>query len=556
MRRFIFITGPSGSGKSAVGKILSQKLGYEFLDTDEIIKQISGKEIKDIFLQDGEDYFRFLEAKVIRDVVQKEEGNFVVSLGGGAVINPQNLHTIRNNGIVINLLGKPEKLFERIKGSREERPLLKGDSPEERLKQLILQREKWYKINDFYIDTTEKTPDEVVEEMLNFLKLTHLVDFVRVNLAERSYDIVVGYKIFDNSEVLDYLSAKLKRIFPQARKTAILSFHSIKDVMYSDEKRVGEVILDFLSKLGLETFELNLPEGENTKDVFYAIYSWNYFSDLDIKKSDFLTLLGGGVIGDLGGFIAACWLRGIGYINIPTTLLSQVDSAIGGKTGVNTLKAKNMIGVIYQPSIVISDIKFVETLPDLEFLSGMGEVIKYALSLSYELYEFLLKNKESILRREPEHLKNVVSLSSSLKAKIVSEDEKEETGLRMILNAGHTIGHAIESSLGFSIPHGLAVVLGLIAESKISSDISGNSKVYDAAKQIFYEFFSGVDWSKFKKNIDRQKFFSSMKLDKKTRGNKLKFPVIVDVGKTEIYDIEIDEFQKLSEYALEDIEKL
>jgi Shikimate kinase len=245
MRRFIFITGPSGSGKSTVGKILAQKLGYEFLDTDEIIKQVSGKEIKDIFLQDGEDYFRFLEAKVIRDVVQKEEGNFVVSLGGGAVINPQNLHTIRNNGIVINLLGKPEKLFERIKGSREERPLLMGDSPEERLKQLILQREKWYKINDFYIDTTEKTPDEVVEKILNFLKLTSLIDFVRVNLAERSYDIVVGYKIFDNSEVLDYLSAKLKRIFPQARKTAILSFHSIKDVMYSDEKTTGEVILDF-----------------------------------------------------------------------------------------------------------------------------------------------------------------------------------------------------------------------------------------------------------------------------------------------------------------------
>jgi 3-dehydroquinate synthetase len=220
------------------------------------------------------------------------------------------------------------------------------------------------------------------------------------------------------------------------------------------------------------------------------------------------------------------------------------------------VSVKNMIGVIYQPSIVISDIKFVETLPDLEFLSGMGEIIKYALSLSCELYEFLLKNKESILKREPEHLKKVVSLSSSLKAKIVSEDEKEETGLRMILNAGHTIGHAIESSLGFSIPHGFAVALGLIAESKISSAILGNSKVYDAAKQIFYEFFSGVDWSRFKKNIDRQKFFSSMKLDKKTRGNKLKFPVIVDVGKTEIYDIEIDEFQKLSEYALEDIEKL
>jgi|UPI0004A4DB95 3-dehydroquinate synthetase len=555
MKRFIFITGPSGSGKTTVGKILAQKLGYEFLDTDEIIKQITGKEIKDIFLQDGEEYFRFLETKVIREVVQKE-GNFVVSLGGGAIVNPQNLHTIRNNGLVINLLGKPEKLSERIKGNLEERPLLKGSSPEEKLKQLISQREKWYKINDFYVDTTEKNPYEVAEEILNFLKLTSLVDFVRVNLAERSYDIIVGYKIFDSLDVLNYLSAKLKRIFPQARKTVILSFNSIKDLMYSDERRTGEAILDFLSKLGFETFELNLPEGESTKDVFYAIYTWNYFSDLDIKKSDFLSLLGGGVIGDLGGFIAACWLRGIGYINIPTTLLSQVDSSIGGKTGVNTLKAKNIIGVIYQPSAVISDIKFVETLPDLEFLSGMGEVIKYALSLSYELYEFLLKNKQNILKRDPEHLKNIVSLSSSLKAKIVSEDEKEESGLRMILNTGHTIGHAIESSLGFSIPHGLAVALGLVAESKISFAISGNSKVYDAAKQIFNEFFSGVDWSNFKKNIDRQKFFSSMKLDKKTRGNKLKFPVLVDVGKTEIYDIEIDEFQKLSEYALEDLEKL
>ncbi len=223
MKRFIFITGPSGSGKTTVGKILAQKLGYEFLDTDEIIKQITGKEIKDIFLQDGEEYFRFLETKVIREVVQKE-GNFVVSLGGGAIVNPQNLHTIRNNGLVINLLGKPEKLSERIKGNLEERPLLKGSSPEEKLKQLISQREKWYKINDFYVDTTEKNPYEVAEEILNFLKLTSLVDFGRVNLAERSYDIIVGYKIFDSLDVLNYLSAKLKRIFPPSKKNCYIVF--------------------------------------------------------------------------------------------------------------------------------------------------------------------------------------------------------------------------------------------------------------------------------------------------------------------------------------------
>jgi len=539
----IFIVGAPGAGKTTAAKELAKKINSEFIDTDELIEKQEGKTIPEIFEEKGEKYFRNLENQVIQKIVDSQEKEkIVVSLGGGAITNPENLHKIREKGIVICLYAEPEEILKRI--PKNSRPLLKGDNPLEKIKKILEEREKWYRISDFYIDTTNIPKEETIKQIIDFLKIAEKIHFSRVNLAERSYDVIVGENLFQDENLKEFIRKKLKRILKSAKKTFLISTSSIKEVPYGEEN-LGKVVSRFLS----ESFELhgvNLPDGENTKDAFYAIFLWNFLADKDLKKNDFLTILGGGVLGDLGGFVAGTYLRGINYINIPTTLLAQVDSSIGGKTGINTSLAKNMVGIIHQPSIVISDISILKTLPEEDFLSGLGEVLKYSVSLEKELLEFLMSKRREIFERDSQTLKYIVSKCADIKARIVSEDEKEEKKTRMLLNFGHTIGHALESALNFSIPHGFAVSVGILVETKIS-DMILSKNLFPQCIEIFRQFFNEKAQIILKRleNINSEKFFSSMKLDKKTRGDEINFTLLEEFGKSKIEKIKIEEFESV-----------
>lgn len=526
----VFLIGLPGVGKSTVGKKLASALKYDFFETDEIITKKTGKTIKELF-DIGEKYFRLVESEVISDVISKSK-NSVVSLGGGAILLKENLHSIRNNGIVINLTCKLDKIIERISvdSSYTSRPLLQGSNKEEKISQLFKEREKLYRICDFSVDTTELSPDDVVQKILDFLADLDKVRIIRVNLYDRSYDVLVGDKI-----PRIHIINRVKRSFQDLRKIALITSPPLKYVEF-DGFSPYMYIKSIFEELG-EIFEIDLPVGEHVKDILYAIHLWNKFTDIGLKKSDLVVVVGGGVLGDLSGFVSSSYLRGIRYIIVPTTLLSQVDSSIGGKTGVNTDKSKNMIGTIYQPFLVISDISFIKTLPKNDFLSGLGEVLKYAIACDRNLFELISNKTKEILAMDESLLKEVISLSAKIKADIVSEDEYEEKGLRFVLNFGHTIGHAIEASTDFKIPHGFAVATGCVIETKISDKILGKN-LYPQVLELVKSFGFECDF----KIKDDNKFLSALKLDKKTRADYINFVLLEDIGKSRIEKIKISDF--------------
>ena len=292
---------------------------------------------------------------------------------------------------------------------------------------------------------------------------------VPLKVPNHSYDIYIGQKILGESNYLKKFLGSDAIIILSNTTVASLHLNTLKENLNTER-----------------CFEYILPDGESEKNLkqFEAISTFMLQKKLD--RRTVLIALGGGVVGDLGGFVAACYQRGIRYIQVPTTLLAQVDSSVGGKTAINHSLGKNMIGAFHQPSLVLSDTSLLETLPEREFISGIAEVIKYGLIKDYLFFEWLEKNIEHIMSRSPEALATVIRKSCENKRDVVSEDEKER-GIRAILNLGHTFGHAIEKLTNYgSWLHGEAVAVGICMASRLSRDqglISDES--YSRIESIF-----------------------------------------------------------------------
>ncbi len=285
--------------------------------------------------------------------------------------------------------------------------------------------------------------------------LTDKVHIVRVPLKERSYPIYIG----------EDLLRRAGKLFVR---------HGIgKSIVIITDKHVAPQYLSILQRsLESKKFTVRsiiLPPGESQKSIgtseriFTQLLKWN------IERSATIVALGGGVIGDLAGFVAATFQRGIGFVQVPTTLLAQVDSSVGGKVGINHPLAKNMIGAFYQPSFVLADISVLKTLPKREIICGLGEVVKYGIILDRKFFASVERTIEEILAGDRSSLTRIVKRSCELKAYVVARDEKE-SNLRAILNFGHTIGHALEHAGGYGrLKHGEAVLYGMIAETAIAS---------------------------------------------------------------------------------------
>ena len=250
--------------------------------------------------------------------------------------------------------------------------------------------------------------------------------------------------------------------------------------------KVGRGVLSELSQLqGMKALvhpvslrpnlsvDLNLPveDGERGKDLNNALRIVGKLMDAGFTRGDHLLALGGGTVLDVAGFAASIYMRGIDLVNIPTTLLGMVDAGIGGKTGVNFGNAKNMIGTFYQPSLILVDTSFLDSLPKEEVRRGIAEVIKYGVVLDKELYDFLSLNHSSVLEKDDEVMEKLIGSSIKDKLSVVSEDERETKGIRIVLNFGHTVGHAIEAASKFTIPHGLAISVGMVCEAKIAEEM-------------------------------------------------------------------------------------
>ena len=295
-------------------------------------------------------------------------------------------------------------------------------------------------------------------------------------------------------------------------------------------KHYAKAALKSLAAAGFEPFLITVPAGENSKRIAMVEHCYDQLAAHRLERKSFIVALGGGVVGDLAGFVAATYLRGIPFVQVPTTLLAQVDSSVGGKTGVNLQAGKNLVGAFYQPRLVLCDLAAFKTLPKREYISGLAEVIKYGIIYDAKLFGQLERNLPKLLKRDPATLAAVVARCCEIKADVVGQDETE-SGLRAILNFGHTIGHGIENSFGYGkFLHGEAISIGQVAAAKLSQQILG-LPASDTVRieKLFVQ--AGLPVSLQLTAAQRKKLFGAMLLDKKVSGGEVKFVLAEKIGK-------------------------
>lgn len=341
---------------------------------------------------------------------------------------------------------------------------------------------------------------------------------VKVELGKHSYPIYIG------ENILEVIGKKCATIF-NSGKCAIITDDNVGSIY-------GEQVVESLSKAGFMPFLITLPHGESSKSLKFVEMCYNRLAQERVERRSFVVALGGGVIGDLAGFVAATYMRGVGFVQVPTSLLAQVDSSVGGKVGINLKYGKNLAGAFYQPKLVICDLTTLKTLPERELKAGLSEVIKYGIIYDENLFTFLEKNIEKLLKLDLKKLLPVIVRCCQIKAEVVSIDEKE-SGLRAILNYGHTIGHAIEAITGYKkFLHGEAVALGQIAAAYIAIEVM---KFSEASANRIKELIekTGLPTTIRLSNQEREKLIKAMQLDKKVSGGEIKFVLPQKIGKVE-----------------------
>lgn len=466
----IFLIGLSGSGKSTIGRMLAERLGKPFIDIDALIEQACGERISTIFARHGEDYFRDCESRLFARTVQEEHAA-VISTGGGIVVRPENRALLRGFGVSIYLSLDPETALEHLKlqhaetlaggESPEIRPLLAREDPLAALQDLLATRAEWYEDAHYTCLTKGKSPEQVTQELIAMLiatgELSGGTPILRRLHVGSGYDAVVDWG--GMGRLGNYLQAlKLPpRVF------LITDSHVRK--LYASHL-VGSLLA---SGFDPQVYEVPSGEASKSQQQLSAIYDW--LLEQHAERREAIVALGGGVVGDLAGYAAATYLRGVPLVQVPTSLLAQVDAAIGGKTGINHPRGKNLIGAFYHPRLVLADPATLLTLPARERTEGWAEVVKYGIILDATLFAHLEEYADElrVFSHPPAQLlSQIIARCIALKAAVIEEDEREQAR-RAILNYGHTVAHALENLAGYGVLlHGEAVSLGMAAAAAIA----------------------------------------------------------------------------------------
>jgi len=338
---------------------------------------------------------------------------------------------------------------------------------------------------------------------------------VQVPLGRRSYRIRIG------AGLMSRLGAECAGL-GLGRRCAVVTDANVG-------RHFAKAALRSLAHAGFDPVLITVPAGEKSKRLAVVERCYDQLAAHRLERSSFLVALGGGVVGDLAGFVAATYLRGISFVQVPTTLLAQVDSSVGGKTGVNLKAGKNLVGSFYQPRLVLCDLDTLKTLPKREYISGLAEVIKYGIISDARLFARLERALPRLLRRQPATLADVVARCCQIKAEVVGQDETEG-GLRAILNFGHTLGHAIENSSGYgNYLHGEAIAIGQVAAARLSQNLLGLSAAeVQRIEQLFVR--AGLPVSLRLNPVRRKKLFAALKLDKKVSAGEVRFVLAKKIG--------------------------
>jgi 3-dehydroquinate synthase len=503
----IILTGFMGTGKTTVGQLLARKLGRKFFDTDQLIEDRQRQSIADIFKHHGEAFFRSLEKELCREIAK--ESGAVVATGGGMLLDPENRRLLSRSGIVFRLRCAPEVVLSRI-GSPRTRPKLAGN-PSAQVKKLMTEREPLYASLPFQIETTGLSEEQVIENIAQVSKVVG----DRLRTLPVSVPGGEGYSIGIGDGVLDLIGTMLQdRGFTS--RIAVVADENV-------EKLYMESVAESLRSAGFEPFPCVIPPGEQSKAHEHLMRLYDRFLEIGVDRKGVVVALGGGVTGDLAGFAAATYMRGVALAHCPTTLLAMVDSSIGGKTGVDLPRGKNLVGAFKQPVCVLSDTQTLTSLPEREIRMGAAEVIKHAVIDDPELF-MSIEGRKGRFDLDPA----LIERSAAVKVRVV-ETDLFESGRREVLNLGHTVGHALEQVSGYRIGHGDAVAVGLVAGARMSVKMGlCAAELSDRVESLLIHVGFPV-----RHNAAPEAIMQAMTADKKALEGRVRFVLIRDIGSVE-----------------------
>ena len=542
----IILTGFSGSGKTEVARLIAERLGWQAVDSDDTIVEAAGKPIPAIFRDDGETHFRTLEHTALGELCSQTK--IVIAAGGGAVLSAENRQLMADGSFIVCLEARPETILARLRPQLDSdpvaRPLLATADPLGRIRELKSFRQPYYALADHTVHTDGLTMEQVAAEVVHAwrqLSATVLEHEGRVAAlaaapsareADAPYCQPAGaacvvrtssatYPVFVSWGALADLRQRMADVGLAGRA------YLISDSMV--HARWGAAAKEALREGGLRVAWHVVPAGETSKSLETAASIYDWLVSERAERGEAIVALGGGMVCDLAGFVAATFVRGLPLVHVPTSLLAMVDAAIGGKVAVNQKEAKNLIGAFYQPRLVLADVSTLQSLPPRELTAGWAEVIKHALIMDEELLRLLEEKADAILSLEPAVTTEVISRSIALKAAVVSEDEREETGRRTILNYGHTIGHGLEAAAEYTdMLHGEAVAVGMAGAARIARRLGLlPPEVAERQDALIARFGLPLRAS----GVDPAKVLAATALDKKVKGGAIGWVLLEGIGR-------------------------
>ena len=532
----IILTGFMGTGKTAVGREVAVRLGRPFVDLDDLIVQRAGKSIPEIFAQDGEPVFRALEATVCGEMAAP--AGLVIATGGGAVVNPANREALAAGGTVICLEADLKTILQRV-GRGDNRPMLASSDRVARIRELLAARTEAYTALSHHLDRTHLTIPATAERVMGIAAglpgaghCLHVKDEGGRRKDEESgssfipphsshYDILIAGGLLHQAGHR-ILAAGLKPGRCAVVTNPTVGGHHLPALVAA------------LTDAGFEPVVFQVPDGEAYKTLATVGDLYSRFAEARLARSEPVIALGGGVIGDMAGFVAATWLRGVPFVQIPTSLLAMVDASVGGKVAVDLPQGKNLVGAFKQPELVLIDPALLSTLPVGEFRSGLAEVLKAGIIGDPALFDFLAGEGERATNDEVRMTGDLTSLIADavrVKARVVERDPFE-MGDRAWLNLGHTFGHALELMSSYTLRHGDAVALGMIAAAEMSASLGHCDAALPPRIAAAIERLGLPTRHTF----DPAAALAAMGTDKKRRGRSLRFVLIRRIGEVFVTD--------------------
>jgi shikimate kinase/3-dehydroquinate synthase len=516
--RSIVLVGLMGAGKTSIGRRLAARLGLPFRDADQEIELAAGCTIPEVFDRYGEAAFRDGERRVIRRLLAGDP--MVIAYGGGAYMDPQTRETTRAEATSVWLRCTLPTLVRRVAG-RDNRPLLMGRDREDTLRQLMDVRYPIYAEADIIVDCGDEPPDHTTSTVMQALSDWKPARRLHVMLASTSYDVVIG----DN--LLARAGALLAPRLPQKR-AVVVTDRAVADLHLP-------TLMEGLAETAINASAIVVKGGEASKNLDTYMDVVDQLLEARVERRTAVIALGGGVVGDLAGFAAATTLRGLPFVQIPTTLLSQVDSSVGGKTGVNTRHGKNLVGAFHQPRMVLADTGTLATLPPRELGAGYAEIVKAGLIGDAAFFAWCEQNGPGVMAGDREIQAEAIRRACAFKAQVVGDDEREEkpNDGRALLNLGHTFGHALEAEYGYDggLLHGEGVAVGLGLAFRLSARL-GLCPQADADRVVAHVAGVGLpaELRMLNRRFSAGTLIGHMRRDKKMRDGSLHFVLARGIG--------------------------